>query len=227
LVMALLWFTRQGFGASWRGWAGWFTPRFVTDATVCVFGVLVLFVIPSLQDGRWDKGYILDNSIWRLIHWDAVLLLAGGFGLATGISVSGLSNLIRDKLVVMGVLPLILLMIIVATVVLFMTEFTSNVSTITIFLPILASLAVAVNQDPRLLMILGTVCSSYAFMLPVATPPNTIVFGTGKISMKNMALSGLVLNVISVFILPFYMLLIAPAFGIKLGVVPIWANGTM
>eukprot|EP01126_Amoeba_proteus_P031075 TRINITY_DN3059_c0_g1_i9.p1 TRINITY_DN3059_c0_g1~~TRINITY_DN3059_c0_g1_i9.p1 ORF type:complete len:125 (+),score=21.36 TRINITY_DN3059_c0_g1_i9:398-772(+) len=119
-----------------------------------------------------------------------------------------------------------------SSIILVFTEFTSNVSTVTVFGPILGLLAVAIGQDPRLLMIPATICSNCAFMLPVATPPNTIVYGTGRLSVKEMAVPGLIMNIICMFLIPGYMLLVAPGFGITVGHVPQWAwtnttNGTV
>lgn len=235
LLMAVLWLSRTGFTPALPGWSNLFLPKFVTDTTVMMFGVLILFFIPSFKSDDltmhnpcWDDDMILivDGDIWKQISWDSVLLLAGGFGLATGIVDSGLAHLIRNKLEVLSFMNLFLLLVIVSGIVLFFTEFTSNTSTITVFAPILGLLAVAIGQDPRLLMVLATVSCSYAFMFPVGTPSNTIVYATGKIKIEHMASAGVIMNTCAAVLLPAYVLLVSPALGIQLGVVPAWANGT-
>lgn len=230
VVMIALWFSRTGFGPDSKGWGELFSPRYVSDSTVMVFGVFVLFFVPSMDNGQWNDQTkpILDNTIWNEVAWDAFLLLAGGFGLATGIMDSGLAALLRDKLAFFHYLPLWVLLFVLGAVVLLFTEFTSNTSTITVFAPVMGMVALAVGQDPRLLMILATIISSYDFMLPVGTPPNTIVYSTGKIRITQMMMAGAVINLCALFVLPSYLMLTARGFGITLGVVPEWAtlNGT-
>jgi len=223
IVMALLWFTRTGFDGKAGGWSVIFDHDYVTDGTVCILGVIILFVIPS----RIDDSNIFTLDVIKENSWDIVLLLAGGVGLATGIEKSGLAKLLSDQLTFVNGLPLYLLMLFICLVIVFMTEFTSNVSTITVFCPILAALAVGIGQNPLLLMIPGTLSSSYAFMLPIATPPNAIVFSSGKIKVIDMVTTGGLLNLLGLFLIPAFMLLFAEFFDIQFGQLPSWANTTV
>src|SRR5690606_5681256 len=132
-----------------------------------------------------------------------------------GFQQSGLSGWIGNQLVEVKALPLILLMFIVILLINFLTEITSNVATASMILPILGSIAMAIDVHPFALMIGATLASSCAFMLPVATPPNAVVFGSGFLKMKDMIRAGFAMNIISVIIILFFTyLLLAPLWGI-------------
>lgn len=170
---------------------------------------------------------LLDWETARHIPWDVVLLLGGGFALADGFAASGLSrflacHLLTSTLVTSVSLPTLLLL--VCGSVTAVTEVCSNVATSTIVLPILATLAQALELDPRLLMVPAAISTSLAFMLPVSTPPNAIAFATGRLEVRDMLLPGFVLNVAGVFTIVTAMLLYGWAvLGIAQGEPPAWS----
>jgi len=220
LLMVALWCSRIGFDGKGGGWSAYFPPDFVTETTVCVLGVWILFLIPS----GYQKPPIFQNDVIMDTPWDIVLLFAGGFGLASGIQESGLSDALSSQLQAIQVLPLYFILVSVCLVVVFMTEFTSNVSTITVFCPLLSALAIGINQDPLLLLIPATLSSSYSFMLPVATPPNAVVFATGKMKVMDMISTGGIINLIGLFLVPASMLVFAPIYDIIPNLLPDWAT---
>lgn len=186
--IAMLWITRtEPFG----GWSALLNLPMVGDATVALFGVVLMFLVPD------DKGERLLN--WQTasaIPWGVLLLFAGGICLAKGFVSSGLSAWIGEALLALTSLPLLLQMLLVALVVSFLTEITSNTATATLLMPILASAAVSANQPLYWLMIPAVISCSCAFCLPVATAPNSIIFSSERISIKEMAREGVVLNLI-------------------------------
>ena len=120
-----------------------------------------------------------------------LLLFGGGLSLAAAVSETGLAQWIGDSLVGLGSLPVIVLVTIVTLLIIFLTELTSNIATAATFLPLVAALAVSLDQPPLLLAIPAVVAASYAFMMPVATPPNAIVFSSGHISIPQMVRAGI------------------------------------
>jgi len=224
LMMIVLWFSRVNFdGTEGGGWSSFFEPDYVSDGTVCILGVIILFFIPSRVEPK-PESPIFTKDIFKETPWDIIFLLAGGFGLAKGIAESGLAKELSSHLSFISALPLYFLLVVVCLVTVFMTEFTSNVSTITVFAPILAALAVGIKQNPLLLMIPATLSSSYAFMLPIATPPNAIVFSSGRMKVIDMVTTGGILNFLGLFLIPAFMMMFIGLFGIEPGVLPIWAN---
>jgi len=204
-------------------WARWLPePGYVDDGTVAIALALVLFLIASRKP---DQGRILR---WRdavRIRWGIVLLFGGGFALASGFKESGLSEWLGQALAGVGGVPPIVLILIICTSITFLTELTSNTATTEMILPVLGSLAVAIGVNPLLLMIPATLSASCAFMLPVATPPNAIVFGTGKITMSQLVRSGFRLNLIGIVLITIWTYLAIPlVFGIDPGVLPPWAK---
>ena len=201
VTMALLWVFRAGFHigpVDIPGWSQLFSkPNYINDGTVAIGMALLLFIIPS----RSRKGERLMN--WRTanrIPWHIVLLFGGGFALAQGFVESGLSAWFGEQLSgLAGIDPMILTSLVV-TMMSFLTELTSNTATTEMILPILAGLAVSIQINPLLLMIPATLAASLAFMLPVATPPNAIVFGTGHLQIKDMVKTGFALNLVGVVI---------------------------
>jgi len=154
-----------------------------------------------------------------------VLLFGGGFALAKGFQVTGLAALIGAKFSTLaGISPYLMVLVICASIT-FLTELTSNTATTEMILPILASVAVAMQINPLILMIPATVSASCAFMMPVATPPNAIVFGSGRIRISEMAKVGLWINLIGVLVISGVFFLIGTAlFSIDLSSMPAWAN---
>lgn len=168
----------------------------LNDMSIAILGGLALFVIPS---GEGTK--LLGARELRSVPWDVLLLFGGGLSLAAAIDGSGLSARIGELLSVFGSWPLFGLVLVVVALVIFWTELTSNVATVSTFLPILAAIASATVYPPLLLIIPAAMAGTCAFMLPVATPPNAIVYGTGRVEMLDMIRAGLWLNAAGIVIL--------------------------
>ncbi len=225
IVLAFLWIFRSGFnfGVHIPGWASLFQhPEYLNDGTVAIFVASILFLIPSKSD---KKKRILDNKIFVKLPWHIILLFGGGFALAKGFKVSGLTEWLGGQLTVLsGVHPFVIIFI-VALFMSFLTELTSNTASTQMILPILASLSISLKMNPLLLMITGTLAASLAFMLPVATPPNAIIFGTNKIRISEMIRTGFLLNMVGVLIVSLAMYFWGQSvFGIDIGIFPDWAN---
>jgi sodium-dependent dicarboxylate transporter 2/3/5 len=158
------------------------------------------------------------------LHWGIVILFGGGFALASGFKESGLSVWVAGQLTGLAGVSPVFLVASICTMLTFLTELTSNTATTEMVLPLLGSLAVAIKVNPLLLMIPATLSASCAFMLPVATPPNAIVFGSGEVKMADMIRIGLLMNLAGVVLITACMYLIGLAvFGIDLGELPAWA----
>jgi sodium-dependent dicarboxylate transporter 2/3/5 len=161
----------------------------------------------------------------RKLHWGIVILFGGGFALAAGFIESGLSTWIAGQLGALRGAPTILIVAVVCLMLTFLTELTSNTATTQIVLPLLGSLAVAIGVNPLLLMVPATLSASCAFMLPVATPPNAIVFGTGEVTIGHLMRSGIVMNLLGVLVITAAIFLLGlTVFGIDPGVLPVWAK---
>ena len=156
---------------------------------------ILLFMIPSRAD---RSTRIMDWDTTKRLPWNIVLLFGGGFALAKGFETSGLSEWLGNQLESAGGLHPLVLIAAVSLLITFLTELTSNTATAQILLPIIASLAVATHVHPLLLMMPATLSCSLAFMLPVATPPNAIIFGSGKLRVADMARIGIILNLVGV-----------------------------
>ncbi|XP_059589159.1 Na(+)/dicarboxylate cotransporter 3 isoform X2 [Alligator mississippiensis] len=216
------------------GWASFFAPGFVSDAVTGVTIVTILFFFPSQKPSfKWWFDLKAPNTenqpllTWRkaqeTVPWNIILLLGGGFAMAKGCEESGLSVWIGGRLQPLeGVPPPVAVLLITIVIALF-TEFASNTATIIIFLPVLAELAIRLKVNPLYLMIPGTVGSSYAFMLPVSTPPNSIAFSSGHLLVKDMARTGLLMNLMGVLLLSLAMNTWAKSI-FQLGDFPAWAN---
>mmetsp|Transcript_5000 Transcript_5000/g.7018 ORF Transcript_5000/g.7018 Transcript_5000/m.7018 type:complete len:344 (-) Transcript_5000:3-1034(-) len=217
-LMVLLWCTRIGVGT---GWGAWF-EEMPGDGTVAVFLSALLFIIPANFDGHTR---VMDWESVRDFPWNIILLLGGGFALAKGISASGLSVWVGETLHVLNALPVVLIVFLIVTIITFSTELTSNVAIANICLPILGALSLSIGQNPLLLMVPGTIATSYAFMLPVATPPNAIVFSSGEIRIIDMAKTGFFTNIGGLILLTLWTFVFGlPVFGISLGTLPEWAE---
>uniref|UniRef100_A0A8C5LE34 Solute carrier family 13 (sodium/sulfate symporters), member 1 n=1 Tax=Jaculus jaculus TaxID=51337 RepID=A0A8C5LE34_JACJA len=208
ITMALLWFSRDpGFIP---GWTQLFSeyPGFVTDSTVALITGLLFFLIPAkILTKTTSTGEIVafDYSpliTWKefqsFMPWDIAILVGGGFALADGCQVSGLSIWIGNKLSPLGSLPLWLIILISSLIVTSLTEVASNPATITILLPILSPLAEAIHVNPLRILLPSTLCTSFAFLLPVANPPNAIVFSYGHLKVIDMVKAGLGVNILGV-----------------------------
>jgi sodium-dependent dicarboxylate transporter 2/3/5 len=205
------------------GWSHWFThPEYFNDGTAAIFISILLFLAPS-KSGTGE--HIMNWGTAKRLPWDIVLLFGGGFALAFGFKESGLSQWLGDQLAILKDLAPLAIVAGVCTLLIFLTELTSNTATAQIFLPILAILATEVQLNPVFLMVPGTLACSLAFMLPVATPPNAIIFGTGRIKIGAMAKVGLVLNMVGIVLLTLAIYSLgAVVLGIDLTSFPAWAG---
>lgn len=183
------------------GWSRLLPYReLIDDATVAMSMALLLFLVPA-RDRQNGPSSIMSADVIKKLPWGIVVLFGGGFALARGFQTSGLSELIGAQFAGMTGLHPFVLIIACAFVLTFLTELTSNTATTQMILPILASVAVSMQINPLLLMVPATLSSSFAFMMPVATPPNAIVFGSGHIKISDMARAGVILNLLGVIII--------------------------
>ena len=224
-ILAFLWIFRSGFtiqSVEIPGWSKLFkSPSYINDGTVAIFIATWLFLIPS----KSEKGERIMN--WenaKKIPWGIILLFGGGFALAEAFTKSGLSVWFGQQLAGLANVQPIVLTLAVVTMMSFLTELTSNVASTEMILPILAGLATTIKINPLLLMIPATIAASLAFMLPVATPPNAIIFGTNRLKVKDMVKTGFLLNmsgiIIATLIMYFWGVVV---FGIDVTVFPEWA----
>ena len=187
-LTALLWVTRsEPFG----GWSAWFGLPLANDASVALLAVVVMCLLP---DG--DGGRLLDWEGASSIPWGVLLLFAGGICLARGFVSSGLSDLLGAMLAALTAVPPFLLIAGVCLGVTFLTEATSNTASTSLLMPVLAAAALGAGLAPELIMVPAAMSASCAFMLPVATAPNSVVYGSGFVSTARMAREGLVLNLL-------------------------------
>jgi solute carrier family 13 (sodium-dependent dicarboxylate transporter), member 2/3/5 len=176
------------------------------DTIIAIAGVLLLFVLPSSQ----PKTKLLDWKTAEKIPWGILLLFGGGLSLAEGFKVTGLATYIGNQFTFLDFLPFLLFLLIIIAAVNFLTEITSNVATASMILPILAAVSYSMGVHPFGLMVAATMASSCAFMLPVATPPNAVVFGAGYLTMPDMLKAGIWLNILSIIIITAFTYFIMP-----------------
>lgn len=181
------------FGSS-RPFAG------LTDHVVAIIGVLLCFLIPAGASNE-HKSTILDWDAAESIPWGTVLLFGGGMSLAGAITSSGLGSWFGNELAVLANLPVILLVLCVTCVVIFLTEIMSNVATAASIMPVLGATALATGIDIELIAAPVALAASCAFMFPMATGPNAVVYATGPVPLPVMARAGVLLNIIAVFII--------------------------
>ena len=194
----------------------------VDDAAIAIFGALLLFVIPARND-LGEFTFLLDWTTAVTVPWGIVLLFGGGLSLAAAVEVTGLGEWFGGLLFGLEGTNIVLVLLLLALLAVFLTEVTSNTALTAILIPILAAVAVALAVHPYLLMVVATTVASFAFMLPVATPPNAVVFGSGYVTVPQMARAGFVLNLVGVLLAVAFVLLWLPvAWGIDLGTIPPW-----
>ncbi|XP_067904635.1 Na(+)/dicarboxylate cotransporter 3-like [Heterodontus francisci] len=207
ILFVLLLFTRDP--KFMTGWEKIFQPKYVTDAVVAMTVVIILFIFPSRKPSfKWNtnpKEPITPNQpllTWKKVQdnvaWNVILLVGGGFAIAKGCEESGLSRWIGNRLHPLEHISPSIAVLLICLVIASFTEFASNTATSVIFLPVLAELAVRVRVHPLYLMIPGAVSCSFAFMLPVATPPNAIAFTTGQLKVKDMIKAGMLMNILGI-----------------------------
>ncbi len=178
----------------------------IDDTIIALVGVVLLFLIPSSRKGE----NIMDWKTARKLPWGILILFGGGLAIASGFQSTGLAAWLAGTLKGLDNVSFIVLLFAVSAMVNYLTEVTSNVATATILLPILASIAIAMEVHPYALMIAATLSASCAFMLPVATPPNAVVFSTGYIKISQMVRAGFFLNMISVIVIVFALWFLLP-----------------
>ncbi|KAM5255445.1 solute carrier family 13 member 1 [Ctenodactylus gundi] len=232
IIMALLWFSREpGFVT---GWSALFSAYsgYVTDSTVALVVGLLFFVIPAKtltkttpagENVAFDYTPLITwKEFQTFMPWDIAILVGGGFALADGCQVSGLSQWIGNRLSPLGSLPIWLIILISCLIVTSLTEVASNPATVTILFPILSPLAEAIHVNPLLILLPATLCTSFAFLLPVANPPNAIVFSYGHLRVMDMVKAGLGVNILGVAVVMLGMFTwIGPMFD--LNTYPSWA----
>ena len=200
-LAALLWMTGSDIKISddfiIHGWRTWLHLELVSDSAIAIATSSLLFMIPS--NDRKGKA-LLSWKRTREIPWGILLLFGGGFAMAGGFESSGLSNLVENLFTNMPVLPPLVLLALVCIFVTFQTEITSNSAVTTLILPILAMGSVVFHLDPRFLMIAATLSASCAFMMPIATPPQAIVYGTGYVTIKQMMKAGIWFNILGLIL---------------------------
>jgi len=226
VLLALLWLGRADIDLGpvvVPGWARLFPdPSFLDDGTVAIGMALLLFVVPARSGAGGER--VMDWETAAGLPWNIVLLFGGGFALATGVKDSGLALWLGNLFAGAGALPPLLIVLLLCLFVTFLTEMTSNTATAEMLLPIVGSLAVAIRVNPLLLMVPTAVSCSFAFMLPVATPPNAIVFGTHRLRIADMARTGLWLNLMGALLLVGAVFLLGRAgLGMDLLELPAWA----
>ncbi|NQY32680.1 MAG: DASS family sodium-coupled anion symporter [Coraliomargarita sp.] len=198
---ALAWMTRaEPLG----GWKTWLNLPGANDASVAFIGVLLLFMIPDGKQLDGKATRLLDWEHAKDIPWGLLLLFSGGICLASGIRESGLSGNIAQVLGNFGDLPTFALIVLICLFMTFLTEITSNTASTILMMPILGSVAISNQLEPMLLMLPAALSASCAFMLPVATAPNAVAYGTGYLTVQRMAREGIVLNLIGVVVISLY-----------------------
>jgi sodium-dependent dicarboxylate transporter 2/3/5 len=198
-LVALLWILR---GLYWPAALG-----MVTDSTIAIAAALLLFLIPVNLARR---EFLLDWKTAVTIPWDIIILFGGGFALAEGFSETGLTTWLAGLLGVLQGTDIVLIVAAVVLLVIFLTEVTSNTATASLLLPVMAALAAAVEVHPFGLMVATVIAASFAFMLPVATPPNAIVYGSHEVGIQQMAWAGLWLNLLAVAVVTGFVCLLLP-----------------
>ncbi|NXU86983.1 S13A5 protein, partial [Xiphorhynchus elegans] len=247
VLLVLLWFSRHpGFV---KGWAARLFPggeKYITDSVPAVFIALLLFILPAQRpkfiackrstsdpeqaEEDTKKAFFSEPLLdWKVVQrkmpWSIVLLLGGGFALADASKHSGLSAWLGQQMTPLGSIPPWAIATVVSFIIAVFTECTSNVATATLFLPVFSSMAATIKIHPLYVMLPGTLSASFAFMLPVATPPNAIVFSYGHIRVLDMVRTGIVMNILAVFCVTLAINTWGRAmFG--LDTFPAWANTT-
>jgi len=226
-LAAALWVFRERLDFGLFALPGWSQllpyPDMIDDGTVALAMALVLFLVPT-REGKNHSATVMSIDVFSRVPWHIVLLFGGGFALAKGFQVTGLSMFIGSKFAGFEGTPPLLLIGLINTGLTFMTELTSNTATTEMVLPILASVAVAMKINPLLLMVPATLSASHAFMMPVATPPNAIIFGSGRVKIIEMARVGFFINLIGIVVIGAVFYAIGTVvFSIDPTVFPEWA----
>jgi sodium-dependent dicarboxylate transporter 2/3/5 len=229
VTTGLLWLFRSDIDLGTVHLSGWASllglKGLVQDSTVAIAMAILTFIIPAGTDKDKNHQFLMDWKTAMGVPWGILLLFGGGFALASGFQESGLTIWLGEQLKTFHFLPLGLIIIIVCAMATFSTEFASNAAMASTLLPVLAGLSVALGINPILLMVPATISCSTAFMLPIATPPNAIVFGSGYLKIRDMVKVGFIMNILGLLlILVIVYFLAEPVFNIEWNQLPIWAK---
>jgi sodium-dependent dicarboxylate transporter 2/3/5 len=192
-LTALMWITRQ---APFGGWSQWWGLPGANDASVALLAVVVMALTPNGNGGQLLKW---ESAI--KIPWGVLILFGGGIAIANAFIQSGLADHLASNFGALAELPVWLMILLICLTVTFMTEVTSNTATASLLMPLLAAVSVAMEVSPVLLMIPAVLSASCAFMLPVATAPNAVIYGSGQVTIKQMARAGFVLNLLGAVVI--------------------------
>ena len=197
--------------------------EYVHDSTVALISCLLLFIIPAGTDTT-KSGKLIDWRTAEKVPWGVVMIVGGGYAIAESFGVTGLASWLGAELYFIAGWPTLVTLLVIIGVMTFLTEINSNTATANIFLPILGTMALVSNIHPYMLMIPGTIACSFAFMMPSGTGTNAVIFGSGQVTIPQMARTGFLLNLLCILLLTVVMYLIAiPVFNMS-GGVPEWAH---
>ena len=213
VLTGVMWITRPLLSAYIPG---------LSDTGIAIAGALVLFLIPV---DFWKGKFLLTWKDAEKLPWGVLILFGGGLSLANAITVTGFAEWIGMAVTGLSDWPVFFLLIFVVALIVVLTEITSNTATAAAFLPILAAVAIGIGQNPLLLIVPAALAASCAFMLPVATPPNAIVYGSGLFTIPEMARVGVWLNLLAIIMITvFAYTVFGIVFGVEFDVLPDWAN---
>ena len=219
IITASLWISRKWLSAALDGVI---PVGALNDSTIAIMAAIFLFIIPS---NRPKRKRLIDWQVAQNIPWGALILIGGGLSLATVINSSGLATWIGSLSSNLSNISIVFIVLICIASIIVLTELTSNTATASTFIPIMGATALGLGQDPLLLIIPATLAASCAFMMPVATPPNTIAYASGHLKISDMIKAGIWLNIISIIIIGVIIaLILGPVFDVELNKIPIWAK---
>jgi sodium-dependent dicarboxylate transporter 2/3/5 len=211
LLTAGAWVTRPLLGKI--AFAGVTPLAGLTDTGIAIIAALALFVTPS---NLAKREFLMDWSTAIKLPWGLLILFGGGLSLAATLDRSGFSAFLGSQAAILSTLPMLLIIAVVTGMVIFLTELTSNTATTATLIPVLYAVAIGLDIDPMLLVVPAGIAASCAFMLPVATPPNAIIFGSGLVSIPQMSRAGFWLNLIAILLIPFMAwAVIMPVLGVS------------
>lgn len=197
------------------GWSSLFPySKMIDDGTIAILSGIILFILPAGKNRKADSRKILEIDILSQVPWEVILIFGGGFALAKGFSDSGLSILLGSILINLENVPPYVLIASISTALTFLTEVTSNTATSSALLPVIAAAAKANSIPPLILMLPATISASFAFMLPVGTPPNAVAYSSGKIKIQEMIKAGLIMNFAGIIIITVIFMLINSFFNL-------------
>ncbi len=217
IITASLWISRKWISSALEN----IIPSgALNDSTIAISAAIILFIIPS---NRPNRDRLINWDVAQSIPWGALILIGGGLSLATVINSSGLAAWIGSLSSNLSGISIIFIVLISIASIIILTELTSNTATASTFIPIFGATALGLGQDPLLLIIPATLGASCAFMMPVATPPNTIAYASGYLKISDMIKAGVWLNIISLIVIGIIIaLILGPVFDVELNKIPLW-----